>query len=285
VSTDRDTTRIVRSWLRTEEHESADRVLDAVLDQLDTTPQRRATGWRARRFSPMNAAVRIALASVAVVAIALVGISIYGAQNVADPADPTPTPQPTPIPRTIPDREGTALDAGIYAMPVPGGIVVTVSLPDGWESYGSATVVKNQSEPTEALLGVRLVDQAYTHPCQWEGALPDLHPGYGVEDLADALANQALRGDAIPTDVTVDGFAGKLIELTVPLDIDFAGCDQAEFRSWDDRYHQGPGQHDSVYIIDVEGVRLVIDAAYLPGTSGDDRAELQAILDSIQIDP
>lgn len=233
----------------------------------------------------MNAAVRVALASVAVVAIALVGISIYRAQNVADPADRTPTPQPTSIPRTIPDREGAALDAGTYAIPVSGGTVVTVSLPDGWESNGSMTVVKNPNEPSGALLGVRLVDQAYTHPCQWQGALPDLHPGYEVEDLADALANQALRGDAVPTDVTVDGFAGKLIELTVPLDIDFADCDQAEFRSWEDRYHQGPGQHDSVYIIDVEGVRLVLDAAYLPGSSSDDRAELQGILDSVEIDP
>jgi hypothetical protein len=281
MSTDRDTTRVVRSWLRTDEHESADRVLDAVLDRLDTTPQRRFTWWPARRFSPMNAAVRIALASVAVVAIALVGITIYRAQNVADTADPTPIPQPTPIPMGIPSREGTALDAGTYAIPVPGGVVVTVSLPDGWESEGPTTVVKNQS----VAFDVRLVDQAYTHPCQWEGALPDLHPGYEVDDLADALAAQPLRGDALPTDVTIDGFAGKLIELTVPLDIDFADCDQAEFRSWEDRYHQGPGQHDSVYIIDVDGVRLVIDAAYLPGSSSDDRAELQAIVDSIQIDP
>ena len=37
MSTDRNPTRIVRSWLRSDEHESADRVLDAVLDQLDTT--------------------------------------------------------------------------------------------------------------------------------------------------------------------------------------------------------------------------------------------------------
>ena len=30
MTTDRDMTRIVRSWLRTDEHESADRVLDGV---------------------------------------------------------------------------------------------------------------------------------------------------------------------------------------------------------------------------------------------------------------
>ena len=54
MSTDRDTTRIVRSWLQTDEYESADRVLDAVLDQLDTTPQRRSTWWPARRLPHMN---------------------------------------------------------------------------------------------------------------------------------------------------------------------------------------------------------------------------------------
>ena len=45
-----DTTRIVRSWLRMDEHESADRVLDVVLDSLDATPQRRPW-WPARRIA------------------------------------------------------------------------------------------------------------------------------------------------------------------------------------------------------------------------------------------
>ena len=61
MSTDRDITRIVRSWLRTDEHESADRVLDAVLDRLDTTPQRRATWWPAWRFPEMNNTAKLAL--------------------------------------------------------------------------------------------------------------------------------------------------------------------------------------------------------------------------------
>jgi len=287
MSTDRATTRIVRSWLRSDEHESADRVLDAVLDQLDTTPQRRSTWWPARRFPHMNQAMRIALASAAVVAVALAGISVLIGQNAGDPdvGDPTPTagsiePQ-APIPTMIRDGD---LDAGNYSIPV-GGIRVTLTVPDGWTGNGSFAVIKNPGESSETDLGVFLVDQAYTHPCRWNGALPDLHPGYEVEDLATGLANQALRGDALPTDVTVDGFAGQLIELTVPSDIDLADCDGAEFRSWDGRYHQGPGQHDSVYILDVNGVRLVIDAAYLPGTSSADRAELQGVIDSIQIDP
>ena len=58
-----------------------------------------------------------------------------------------------------------------------------------------------------------------------------------------------------------------MIEMTVPTDIDFADCDRGEFRSWAGRYHQGPGQVDQVYILDVEGQRVVIDTTYMPGTS------------------
>ena len=42
MSTDRDVTRIVRSWLEEGVTALPDRVLDAVLDQLPATPQRRA---------------------------------------------------------------------------------------------------------------------------------------------------------------------------------------------------------------------------------------------------
>ena len=46
MNTDLDTSRVVRSWLRTDEHESADRVLDTVLALLDATPQHRSSPVR-----------------------------------------------------------------------------------------------------------------------------------------------------------------------------------------------------------------------------------------------
>ena len=49
MSTDRDTTRIVRSWLEEGVTALPDRVLDTVLDQVPATPQRRSW-WPARRF-------------------------------------------------------------------------------------------------------------------------------------------------------------------------------------------------------------------------------------------
>jgi hypothetical protein len=85
-------------------------------------------------------------------------------------------------------------------------------------------------------------------------------------------------------DVSIDGYSGKMIELTFPSDIDLADCDAGEFRSWEGRFHQAPGQVDQIYILDVAGQRLVIDSHFLPGTTEADLAERQAVLDSIHID-
>ena len=63
----------------------------------------------------------------------------------------------------------------------------------------------------------------------------------------------------------------------------------------DQRYIQGAGELDQLWIVDVDvdvdgadadvrGGLLVIDAASQPGASREDRAELQAIVDSIEIE-
>ncbi len=75
MSTDRDVTRIVRSWLEEGVTALPDRVLDAVLDQVPATRQRRAW-WPARRLPQMNTPIRIAMAAAAVVILALVGINL-----------------------------------------------------------------------------------------------------------------------------------------------------------------------------------------------------------------
>ena len=87
----------------------------------------------------------------------------------------------------------------------------------------------------------------------------------------------------------MNGFAGKKIELTVPASI--ADCHEGEFQSWTEqppaggaRYHR-PGEHDLLWIVDVDGDRLVIDAQEPPGTSAQDRAELLQVVNSVRIDP
>ena len=58
-TSDRDVNRAIRSWLHEDRHEDVSRVAGAVLDQAETTPQRRATWWPARRTPTMNKFVAI----------------------------------------------------------------------------------------------------------------------------------------------------------------------------------------------------------------------------------
>jgi hypothetical protein len=81
---------------------------------------------------------------------------------------------------------------------------------------------------------------------------------------------------------------GKYLELSVPRRIDFDDCDEGAFESWtatgwsSDRYQQAPGQVDRIWILDVGGERLVVDAAYLATATAKDRAELETVVESIR---
>ena len=113
MSTDRDTTRIVRSWLQTDEYESADRVLDAVLDELVTTPQRRATWWPARRLPEMNKTLTFGVAAATIAVVAFLGITLFGpADDIGDTAQ-TPIPILTATPAALPAEAGP-LNPGTY---------------------------------------------------------------------------------------------------------------------------------------------------------------------------
>ena len=65
-------------------------------------------------------------------------------------------------------------------------------------------------------------------------------------------------------------------------------CDQGVFGSWGlgttdlspYRYHQGPGQIDKLWILDVDGELAVMDIAYYEGTPRAVIDELEAIVES-----
>ena len=85
---------------------------------------------------------------------------------------------------------------------------------------------------------------------------------------------------SVPTDIAFDE-AHKAKAL-------FPDCDEQTFQSWtangwnSDRFQQGPGQVDRLWILDVNGERLVVDAYYLLETSEEDRAELEEVVQSIR---
>ena len=111
-TSDRDVNRAIRSWLHEDRHEDVSRVAGAVLDQVDTTPQRRATWWPARRTPTMNKFVAIGLGAAAVVVALFVGVQLFSSAPMArhgSEASPTATVEPT----AEPTPEPTA-DAGSF---------------------------------------------------------------------------------------------------------------------------------------------------------------------------
>ncbi len=291
MSTDRDTTRIVRSWLRADENDSADRVLGTVLDRLDTTPQRRATWWPARRLFPVTNTAKLALGAAAVVVVGLLGINLLlpGSPSVGGPG-PSVAPEPSlthePTPTAL--RAANPLQGGAYVShPLASnpslGVIITV--PEGWRALDDATLVPlgdgSTQGPDGAALAFTEISGIYSDPCDSLG-VPDVDAGVTADDLANAFSSQSEYEPSV-ADVTVDGYSGKRVELQLPREFD-ESCPRDEYFVFGGGpYAQGTNNRWHLTILDVEGSRLVIFAHDFAGTPAEIRADLQAMVDSIAI--
>src|SRR4026209_2940554 len=68
----------------------------------------------------------------------------------------------------------------------------------------------------------------YTHPCDWNDDLPGHVIGPTGADAEAALLEQAAGGfttlSAAPEDVTIAGFAGRHLQISVASDLDIPDC-------------------------------------------------------------
>jgi hypothetical protein len=296
MSSDRDTTRVVRSWLEEGVTSLPDRVLDDVLDRLPTTPQRRSW-WPARRFAEMNNFAKLALAAAAVAVIAVVGLNLLPASGGlgGDPtASPTPSTTQTPIPSptlaALPNAGEIAI--GRYALR-QGGIPFTLEVPtSGWVGQGGGSMNKGSFlSPAGATLGTIAsgMDGVYSDPC---AQVPDTTIGPSAADLAAAVAAIPGLDTTGPTEVTVGGLPAKMIVITVPDDI---GCAPDDFFLWYDdgacaghdpcpRWASQLGQTLRVWVVDVDGERVWVEAETYAGATPEIEQEIQRIIDSIQFE-
>jgi hypothetical protein len=114
MSIDRDTTRIVQSWLREDDHVSADRILDDVLAAVDTAPQRRPSWW-SRSFPALNSFARFAIASAAVVVVTFFGINLLPQSGGVW----GPSASASPVPAAL-ESPSASEPAGIVGLPPEG---------------------------------------------------------------------------------------------------------------------------------------------------------------------
>jgi Tol biopolymer transport system component len=231
----------------------------------------------------------------------VVPIQTWGSR--ASSRTPTATPPPSPSAQPSPDSFGTEvhdglLDPGTYAyLDVDHqGFNVSFTVPAGWVWNGRYLSKAGVVEPQGAAIfffGGPV--QVYADPCHWAGTQSNPPAGSSVQDLVAALAAQPMRNATTPVDRNMSSKRGMAVQLKVPDSIDFATCDQGQFRSWGPenkaRSHEGPGQGDLVWVVDVTGNGvdrsgdeiLIVDAATFGRSDPNVGLETNVILAGIYV--
>ena len=304
----RDPDRLIRAYLDDGPAELPDRSFDAVRAHMDHQRQRVVIGpWR---IPLMSNVTRFAIAAAAIVVVAVIALNLLPKSGGIGGPAVTPTPSPSPSPSASPSptfspssapaalagfAQGGPLAAGTYYIENQGGYNpnvtrLTFTLPAGWAK--TDVVGKDPETTSELQLGTWIVSHIFTDVCQWSTtSIVDV--GTTADQLVTALADQHGRTASAVTDTTVAGFPAKRIELTVSPTLDTATCTSGILRYWPD---PGPdfaggmcctpaGATDVIYAADIAGKRLLVVARHYPGSTSQNLAELQSIVDSIQIEP
>jgi hypothetical protein len=197
-------------------------------------------------------------------------------QNVCEPGDvitcpPDATPPPAlGIELTVPAGWAAAPSFGTIHPSSPAGVDAAVTGPDG------AGLVLGWTNFHVAL---------NSDPCarQHDGHLiPDIPVGPTVDDFVDAVTAHPVLNVSEPTDVVLGGYPGKFLTLIGPSDI--GECD--DWRPWDPGFYvQGPDNQWDIWVVDVDGLRVLIVAQHFPGTPAAIKADLRQMAESIEFDP
>ena len=188
--------------------------------------------------------------------------------------------------------EPVAIEPGTYQIPRSGWSVAdfTVTFPRDWTVQYGHDYLKHSDAADEFGFYVVVVDAIYPDACEGSNGEPrDVGPN--VDDLAAALPKQSGPTASGPVDTTLGGYPATRIDLSVPKGFDLKACNVAGIglQIWyspaaDKNFVLLSDGTASVYIVDVGGQRQVFLTQYRSATSHQDLRELQAVLDSIQIE-
>jgi hypothetical protein len=199
-----------------------------------------------------------------------------------------------PLPGVVPVGVEQFLNAGSYSLSeFPVGISFEIPAfdpPAEWFSCSSSPVeqaVCYVSNPDEdiplAAVTFQIVDNVRTPPCSDQETAELLDPPVGpsVDDLVTAISNLEGYEAGFHEDVTVSEFRGTEFTLWGP---DTEGC-TAKWATAERTIGMVPNEINEVWILDVDGVRVVISVAYHRQTPGAAAAAVLGIIDSVRIQP
>jgi hypothetical protein len=165
-------------------------------------------------------------------------------------------------------------------------IRITLTVPDGWAGleFSIVPAAESFSPPDGAGLLFGRGGWLYSELCPGPGEFvgPTIPTGTTVDEFVTALVEHPDLDVTTPVNVTLGGFAGQYLELRAPGNLTPNGCG---YFVWEPGiYAQGPNALWRIWVLDVDGVRVVVRGDSFPGTTPQVQAQLQAIVDSIQIE-
>jgi hypothetical protein len=254
MTTPRNVDLLIKAYLAEGPAELPDRSFEAVRDATERTRQRRSVGLP--RLPAMSDSARLLVAATLLLVV-FVGFNVIGPLSQQPPTAPTPTPTPTATPGPLPSPSPSA-EPGTFRVTSDFPVQATLMLPDRWSDC-SAGPLEQGICAADGLGGVgfMIIDNVVAEPCVDVGLDPPVGPT--VDDLAAAIA--ALPGfTSTPAiDVTVDGHPGKELTVTAPDDV---ACALLTWMGPTRTNGVGAAEINRIRIVDVDGVRILIAAAY-----------------------
>jgi hypothetical protein len=277
MSAKRDETRIVRSWLEEGVTALPDRVLDAVLDQLPATPQRR-TFRLAWRRSSMKTYLPVGAVAATLLVAAVIGIQLFSAgPNVSNPG-PTATlsPSPSPMPTQASWLAGS-IQTGRNDATIRGiGFSFRIAS-SGWVRTQFDGMI-NRFPPGNWIGFLNKNDTVASDPCA--GTTTAVGPS--VEDMANALTTIPGTEAEEPVDATVGRLPAKLVTLTINDDID---CEPSSFWIYgpNTAYPNSVNSTIRIWVFELDGSTYSIHSNQ-EGTDAEQAKEITEIVESIQFE-
>ena len=242
----------------------------------------------------MSNLARVASVVALVAAVAFAWVNFGPSQNRVAATLPTTaaTPAAIPAPTAVSSASPTLLPFAGTLLPGRYRFAdspLSLEVPEGWSADGGFVISKDHGTRDAefgAAFTVWEITGTYVDPCTDHGLVAPA-PGPGVDELAADLASMPGTVADPPTNITVDGYGGKAVEVTVATDITTCGIDS--FWLWaspdGERYVNGSDETNRIYLVDVDGERLTFAARFTPATTTAERAELEAMIASIRIVP
>lgn len=227
----------------------------------------------------------LAAAVLAIVGATVIALAVNTTSSDDDQTK-SPAAATTVAPITVARTTTVATQTVSFAVEGANDIPVTFTTPETWAGVDGWSAHSGLGDDG-ALVLFDSVSNIYTDGCQWKLVDPPVGPT--VDDLVAAWADVPELAATAAVDVTVDGYAAKQIEFTVP-DYTPSDCKEQKFGVYmvDGAHPPGqwaffPDQHFQMSVLDVDGTRLLIGAITYPNTSPQDRAALEEVLASIRI--